>query len=272
MEALAAQIHATQTVETGSLTLAVATERDRRCMVSWHEALKALAHRASPPESYIQMASTAVAVGDPEASQSVAQRLLDLTPRLFTTQQRVRVPKRTFNPHRKPRKKANSIPCPVSFTSNRKPRQSICMIVKNEQRLLGQCLTSVKDIADELIVIDTGSIDRTIELAREHGAQVGDFEWCDDFAAARNASIATAADEWILFLDADEKLNPVEKQNLPALLNGNNVALIRLPLINTHQYPISKSILPRLYRNILTQTSDLSCRISGPPTSRSCIR
>jgi len=124
------------------------------------------------------------------------------------------------------------------------------MIVKNEERFLGQCLASVKDIADELIGIDTESIDRTIELAREHGAQVGDFEWCDDFAAARNASIATAAGDWILFLDADEVLNPVEKQNLPALLNSNNVDLIRLPLINTHQGPLSKSILPRLYRNI----------------------
>ena len=91
MEALAAQIHATQTVETGSLALAVATERARRFMVAWHEAVKALAHRASPPESYIQMAITAVAVGDQEAAQSAAQRLLDLTPRRLTAQQLVRI-------------------------------------------------------------------------------------------------------------------------------------------------------------------------------------
>lgn len=180
MEALAAQIHATQTVETGSLALAVATERARRFMVAWQEVLEAIDHRASPPESYIQMTSTDVPVGDPEASQTAAQRLLDLTPRLFTTQRRVRVPKRTFNFHRKPRKKVNSIPCPASFTPNRKPRQSICMIVRNEERLLGQCLTSVKDIAAELVVIDTGSTDRTVETAREHGAQVGHFEWCNN--------------------------------------------------------------------------------------------
>ena len=61
----------------------------------------------------------------------------------------------------------------------------------------------MKDIADELIVIDTRSTDRTIEIAREYGAQVGHFEWCNDFAAARNASIATATGDWILFLDAD---------------------------------------------------------------------
>jgi len=62
------------------------------------------------------------------------------------------------------------------------------MIVKNEERFLGQCLASVKDIADELIVIDTGSTDRTVEIAREYGAQVGYFEWCNDFALARTVS------------------------------------------------------------------------------------
>ena len=252
MEALAAQIHATQTVETGSLALAVATERARRFMVAWQEALKALAHRASPPESYIQMASTAVAVGDPEAAQSAAQRLLDLTPRLLATQRRFQLPKRTFNFQRKQRKKANTIAWPASPAPDQKPRLSVCIIVKNQERFLGQCLDSVKDIADKLIVIDTGSTDRTVESTREHGAQVGHFEWCNDLAAARNASIARATRDWILFLDTDEELSPAEKQNLPEQLNSNNVALIRLPLINTHQGPISKSILPRLYRNIPT--------------------
>ena len=173
MKALAAQIHVTQTIETGSLALAVPTERARRFMLAWQEALEALDHRASPPESYIQMTSTAVAVGDPEASQFAAQRLLDLTPRLFTTQRRVRVPKRTFNFHRKPRKKVNSIPCPELPEPNRKPRLSVCMIVKNEERFLGQCLASVEDIADELIVIDTESTDRTVEIARED-------PWCNN--------------------------------------------------------------------------------------------
>ena len=84
METLAAPIPFTQTVEIGSLALAMATERARRFMVAWQEALKALAHQASPSESYIQTASTAVAVGDPEAAQSAAQRLLDLTPRRLT--------------------------------------------------------------------------------------------------------------------------------------------------------------------------------------------
>ena len=250
MEAQPPQLSPTPIAEIGSLARAVEAERTGRYLVAWQEALKAIALRPFHPEAYIQMASTAVAAGDPEAALAAAQRALALTPKWPTAQQVVQALERTLNAHRKQRKKANPIAWPELPAPNRKPRLSVCMIVKNEERFLGQCLASVKDIADELIVIDTGSTDRTVEIAREHGAQVGHFEWCNDFAAARNASIAPATGDWILFLDADEELSPAEKQTLPALLASNNTALIRLPLINTHQGPISKSILPRLYRNI----------------------
>ena len=196
------------------------------------------------------MASTAVAAGDPEAALRAAQRALALTPKWPTAQQVVTALERTLNSHRKQRKKANPIAWPELPDPERKPRLSVCMIVKNEERFLGQCLASVKGLADELIVIDTGSTDRTIEIAREHGAQVGHFEWCNDFAAARNASITPANGDWILFLDADEELSLAEKENLPALLNRNNVALIRLPLINAHQGEASQCVVPRLFRNI----------------------
>ena len=250
MEAPPPQSSTTPIAEIGSLARAVEAERAGRYVAAWQEALKAIALRPFHPEAYIQMASTAVAAGDPEAALAAAQRALALTPKWPTAQQVVQALERTLNAHRKQRKTANPIAWPALPDPNRKPRLSVCMIVKNEERFLGQCLASVKDIADELIVIDTGSTDRTVEIAREHGAQVGYFEWCNDFAAARNASIAPATGDWILFLDADEELSPAEKHCLPALLNSNNVALIRLPLINTHQGPISKSILPRLYRNI----------------------
>ena len=252
MEAQPPQSSTTPIAEIGSLARAVEAERAGRYVAAWQEALKAIALRPFHPEAYIQMASTAVAAGDPEAALAAAQRALALTPKWPTAQQVVQALERTLNAHRKQRKTANPIAWPALPDPNRKPRLSVCMIVKNEERFLGQCLASVKDIADELIVIDTGSTDRTVEIAREHGAQVGHFEWCNDFAAARNASIAPATGDWILFLDADEELSPAEKQTLPTLLASNNTALIRLPLINTHQGPISKSILPRLYRNIPT--------------------
>jgi glycosyltransferase involved in cell wall biosynthesis len=193
-----------------------------------------------------------VAAGDPEAALRAAQRALALTPKWPTAQQVVKTLERTLNAHRKQRKKVGHIAWPELPDLNRKPRLSVCMIVKNEERFLAQCLASLKDIADELIVIDTGSTDRTVEIAREHGAQVGYFEWCDDFAAARNASLAPATGDWILFLDADEELSPAEKENLPTLLNRNNVALIRLPLINVQQGEASHCVVPRLFRNIPT--------------------
>ena len=240
---------ATPIAEIGSLALAVEAELAGCYVVAWQEALKAIAHRPFHPEAYIQMASTAVAAGDPEAALRAAQRALALTPKWSTAQQVVQALERTLNAQRKQRKTAKLIAWPELPDPNRKPRLSVCMIVKNEERFLGQCLASVKDIADELIVIDTGSTDRTVEIAREHGAQVGHFEWCDDFAAARNASIAPATGDWILFLDADEELSPTGKAELPRLLSQTQVSLYRLPLINTHQGEKSQSYVPRLFRN-----------------------
>lgn len=63
---------------------------------------------------------------------------------------------------------------------------SLCMIVKNEEKVLGRCLDSAKEIADEIIIVDTGSTDRTKEIAAEYTEKIYDFEWNDDFSAARN--------------------------------------------------------------------------------------
>jgi tetratricopeptide (TPR) repeat protein len=85
-------------------------------------------------------------------------------------------------------------------------RISLCMIVRDEERDLPRLLASVQGVVDELCVVDTGSTDRTVSLALEAGARVESFTWCDDFAAARNASLAMATGDWVLVLDADEAL------------------------------------------------------------------
>lgn len=85
---------------------------------------------------------------------------------------------------------------------------SLCMIVKNEQETLAKCLNSVKGIVDEMIIVDTGSTDKTPKIAQQFGAKVHSFNWCDDFAKARNASLSYATGQWILVLDADEILDP----------------------------------------------------------------
>ncbi len=81
---------------------------------------------------------------------------------------------------------------------------SACVIVKNEVANLPRWLSCMSKVADEMIVVDTGSVDDTVQLARAAGARVYHFEWCNDFAAAKNYAIEQAVGDWILFLDADE--------------------------------------------------------------------
>jgi glycosyltransferase involved in cell wall biosynthesis/predicted Zn-dependent protease len=83
---------------------------------------------------------------------------------------------------------------------------SLCMIVKNEERFLAECLDSVKDVVDEICIVDTGSTDRTVEIARSYGAKVEFREWRSDFSWARNEALAMATRRWTLVLDADEEL------------------------------------------------------------------
>ena len=89
-----------------------------------------------------------------------------------------------------------------------KPTLSVCMIVRDEEKALPRCLKSLKGVADELIVVDTGSKDDTIAIAKHFGAKIFHFKWCDDFAAARNESLKHATGDWILHVDADEELLP----------------------------------------------------------------
>lgn len=90
---------------------------------------------------------------------------------------------------------------------------SLCMIVKNEEKVLARCLESVRDFADEIVVCDTGSTDKTREIATNYG-HVVDFAWCDDFSAARNFSFAQANGDYILWLDADDVVQEREKSEL----------------------------------------------------------
>ena len=87
-----------------------------------------------------------------------------------------------------------------------RPGLSVCMIVRDEEALLAGALRSVAGVADEIVVVDTGSTDRTVEIAREFGAVVLEREWRNDFAWARNEALARASYRWILNLDADEEL------------------------------------------------------------------
>ncbi|MGO9914668.1 MAG: glycosyltransferase [Isosphaeraceae bacterium] len=101
-----------------------------------------------------------------------------------------------------------------------RPKVSLTMIVRDEQENLPHCLGSVAGLFDEIVVLDTGSTDRTREIAREFGAWVIDFVWVDDFAAARNAALARATGDYAFWLDADDVVDPPQRANLEALLDG----------------------------------------------------
>lgn len=96
---------------------------------------------------------------------------------------------------------------------------SLCMIVRDEEAVLGRCLESVAPAVDEIIVIDTGSVDGTKAVAAAYTDRIFDFAWVDDFAAARNASFAKATGDYILWLDADDVLLPEDLDALLCLKN-----------------------------------------------------
>lgn len=129
------------------------------------------------------------------------------------------------------------------------------MIVKNEARNLPRCLTSVRPHVDEIVVVDTGSEDDTVAIAREFGAVLGHFQWCNDFAAARNASLALATSDWVLVLDADEELS-LERAELRNWLMGAGDRLagyVHLVNVAADGTPLSQGVpmlIPRLARNL----------------------
>jgi tetratricopeptide (TPR) repeat protein len=87
-----------------------------------------------------------------------------------------------------------------------RPRISLCMIMRDEEAHLARCLTSVRDAVDEIVIVDTGSVDRSVAIAERFGARVLHEEWRGDFAAPRNTAIDAASGDWILVLDADEEV------------------------------------------------------------------
>ena len=106
---------------------------------------------------------------------------------------------------------------------------TITLIVRNEEQTLGRCLDSVRGLANEIMVVDTGSTDGTREIAAAHGARVFHFPWCDDFAAARNESLRHATGQWVLWLDADEYFDQPNLEKVKSLVRGP-LSVVRCPL------------------------------------------
>lgn len=91
-------------------------------------------------------------------------------------------------------------------------RITATLIARDEERFLADCLQSLRPLVNEIVVVDTGSCDATQAIARAHGARLHDFAWCDDFSAARNFALDQASGDWILYIDADERLRPLDRE------------------------------------------------------------
>ncbi len=127
---------------------------------------------------------------------------------------------------------------------------SVCMIVKNEEKNLPRCLESIKNLADEIIVIDTGSDDNSVEIAKSYGAKIGYFKWNNNFSDARNASLEMATKDWILFLDADEEISKEEGIRLKNTINTTHLEAFHCRLVNIIQNTnIGDAIVLRAFKN-----------------------
>ena len=110
---------------------------------------------------------------------------------------------------------------PLAIRSGSKRKSlSLCMIVKNEELNLAKCLMSVKPVVEEIIVVDTGSTDKTKAIASALGAKVFDFPWTNDFSEARNYSLSKASGDWILVLDADEVISHLDHGKLKTIVKN----------------------------------------------------
>jgi len=137
--------------------------------------------------------------------------------------------------------------------TNKSNRISLCMIVRNEEKRLGKCLASVINLVHEIIVVDTGSRDRTKDIAGRFGGRIFDFAWADDFAAARNSGLRQASGDWILVLDADEYLEEATGAKIMELTTRHDAAdMYLLPVRNLIAPGLGEwqtSLALRLFRN-----------------------
>lgn len=128
---------------------------------------------------------------------------------------------------------------------------SLSMIVKNEENYLRECLESVNDIVDEIIIVDTGSTDSTLEIAAEFDSKIFNYEWKNDFSAARNFALSKSTGEWILYLDADERLSDDSKKELLQKINSKENLGINCIINNLDDYKNSPKLMKyiRLFKN-----------------------
>ncbi|WP_440897014.1 glycosyltransferase [Amphibacillus sp. Q70] len=136
------------------------------------------------------------------------------------------------------------------------PKITLCMIVKNEDTFLEKCLSSVQSSVEEIVIIDTGSTDGTIDIAKKFQAKIYHYQWDNHFANARNEALPKATGDWILWLDADECLDTQDSEIYKKILKDKKENILFLPItsfigerLDTQDQESYIHYQPRLFRN-----------------------
>lgn len=158
---------------------------------------------------YLNLVSTHTHLGDNEKAKAVVEQGLAKCNQV----QDLRILKQSLENH-----------CTVSA----------CMIVKNEEKLLPDCLESIRDWVDEIIIVDTGSTDKTVEIAETYGAKIFHQEWEGNFSKHRNYSLEQATSEWIFIIDADERICTEDVPRLRELINSDQHQIISINVFNVY--------------------------------------
>lgn len=209
---------------------------------AWAATLSALEARPFHPEAFLLLAEIARSAGDAALARRCAERARELAPQWQPARQFLKGKPRGIA-------KASGFKLPEALLGQSPPRLSLCLIAKNEEAFIAQCLASVRGLTAQIVLVDTGSTDRTVEIARELGAEVYTFAWCDDFSAARNAALEHVRGDWVLVLDADEELPPESHDALRSLMSAKEVMAWRLPILDVGREDEGGSYVPRLFRN-----------------------
>ncbi len=229
----------------GRLGPAHELHRNKKWLPAWESAVDAIGVRPYHPEAFLLLAEIARDVGDIPLAKRCAEQARLLAPKWK--------PARKFSkslPGKggKPRLEL-PLPSELARDFRHAPRLTVCLITKNEEQFLGQCLESVRPIADQIVVMDTGSTDWTTTIAARFNAEVYSCEWTDDFSVARNAALEHARGDWVLVLDADEELRAQDRDVLKQELQAGGVMAYRLPMLDVGREAEGRSFVPRLFRN-----------------------
>jgi GT2 family glycosyltransferase len=210
----------------------------KKLPVAWEATVAAIHRRPFHPEAFLLLAEIALAAGDAASARECARLAHDFAPGWNRARQFL-----------KKSLKGNVKPAWLKLPGKNQNHLSVCLIVKNEEKFLDQCLKSIHGLAQQIVVVDTGSTDRTVEIARAHGAEIHSFTWDDDFAAARNAALEQVTGDWVLILDADEELPVEQHPHLLADMAKAGMMAYRLPLVNLEHEAEGQNFVPRLFRN-----------------------